>query len=126
MRRFLGTVIAVLAVGIVSACATAPARDLSGDWRFRVEVSAERVTHGAFRLEPAPGGYVGVLTTDRGDNQLPVQSFTLTGANVAMVVISPDGTVTFEGQLSDDAGAMHGTMTYHNGERYPMHVTRGA
>lgn len=126
MRRFLGAMIAVLAVGFVSGCATAPARDLSGDWRFRVEVSAERVTHGAFRLERAPAGYVGVLTTNRGDNQLPVQSFTLTGANVAMVVISPDGTVTFEGRLSDDAAAMNGTMIYHNGQRYPMYVTRGA
>jgi len=118
--------LAAFALAFVSACATTPVGDLSGDWRFRVDVSAERVTLGEMRLERAPTGYVGVLTTNRGDNQLPVQSFTLTGADVTMVVISPQGVVTFEGQLSDDAAAMEGTMTYHNGERYPMSVARGA
>lgn len=127
MRVFTGFRMALAAATLAlgAACASAPdAHDMSGEWRFSIEVSAERVTEGALTLERTAAGYTGVLTTNRGDQVLPVQSFTLAGADVALTVVSPEGAVTFEGQIEPDGDAFSGVVTYHNGQRYPMRAAR--
>ena len=50
---------------------------LAGDWSFRIDTGGGRITLGRLQLAPAAGGYTGTLTTNRGDNVLPVRSFTV-------------------------------------------------
>ena len=97
--------------------------DLAGAWEFDIDVGKD-TTHGAFALERKAEGYTGELTTNRGTNRLPIRSLTLVRDSVAMIVDSPNGTVTFLGRLETGACGMAGTVLYHNGARYPMVVRR--
>lgn len=120
----------LVAALLLAACAL-PARvrpvdvtpDLAGAWEFDIDVGKD-TTHGAFALERKADGYTGELTTNRGPNRLPIRSLTLVRDSVAMVVESPNGTVTFLGRLEAGARGMAGTVLYHNGARYPMVVRR--
>lgn len=120
------SLLAVLALVSLGGCmtgrGTAPA-SLAGGWSFQLEPEG-RVTRGQMRLVPAANGYQGTLTTDRGGNLLPVRSFTLDGAAIRMHVESPQGAVTFAGTLAPDARTFAGTVTYHDGRRFPMRATR--
>ena len=82
------------------------------------------VAHGAMTLTADGSGYRGTLTTDQGNNVLPVRSLTLAGSNMDMLVESPNGNVTFKGALSADASSFAGTVTYHNGQKFPMTGTK--
>lgn len=118
--------LSLLALAGLSACVTARGAppSLAGDWRFTIDTGAGRITNGRLSLAPAGRGYAGSLTTNRGDNVLPVRSFTVEGAAVRMLVQSPQGMVRFAGTLAPGARAFAGTVTYHNGQLYPLSATR--
>jgi hypothetical protein len=114
-----------LALLLLSGCAGTPrtneaqTRSLAGDWVFEVK-TGNAVAHGAMTLTADGSGYRGTLTTDQGNNVLPVRSLTVAGSDMDMVVESPNGNVTFKGALSADASSFAGTVTYHNGQKFPM------
>ncbi len=119
------TLIACLcfAVALLAGCAgssvRATAPGLAGDWVFEVQ-TGQNVAHGAMTLVADGASYKGTLTTDQGNNVLPVRSLTLQGSDMNMLVESPNGNVTFKGTLSADAQAFQGKVTYHNGQEFPM------
>ena len=112
-----------IAVSLLAACAANPERpktpDLAGDWIFEAQ-TGENVAHGAMTLVADGASYKGTLTTDQTDNVLPVRSLTLQGAELSMLVESPEGNVTFKGILSDDAQTFQGKVTYYDGRMIPM------
>jgi hypothetical protein len=114
-----------LALYLLSGCAGTPStnetptRNLAGDWVFEVK-TGNTVAHGAMTLTADGSGYRGTLTTDQGNNVLTVRSLTLAGSDMDMLVESPNGNVTFKGALSADASTFAGTVTYHNGQKFPM------
>ena len=65
-------------------------------------------------------GYRGTLTTNQGNNVLPVRSLTLDGSDMNMTVESPNGNVVFKGLLNPDGRSFQGTVTYHTGQSFPM------
>lgn len=107
----------------LAACAGTAERatrhDLSGDWIFEVP-TGRNVAHGAMTLVAEGDGYGGTLTTDQGDEVLPVRSLELRGSGMRLVVGSPNGDVVFEGALADSGATFDGIVTYHNGQRFPM------
>src|SRR5262245_17428090 len=118
-----------LALCLLSGCAENPrtneptTRSLAGAWVFEVK-TGNSAAHGAMTLTEDGSGYRGTLTTDQGNNVLAVRSLTLAGSNMDMLVESPNGNVTFKGTLSADASSFKGTVTYHNGQQFPMTGTR--
>jgi hypothetical protein len=119
------TLIACLcfATSLLTACAGSPqqskAPDLTGDWVFEVR-TGQNVARGAMTLVADGSSYKGTLTTDQGNNVLQVRSLTLNGADMQLLVESPNGNVTFAGTLAADARAFDGKVTYHNGQVFPM------
>ena len=119
------TLIACLcfAVALLAGCAGSPERpkapDLAGDWVFEVQ-TGQNVAHGAMTLLADGASYKGTLTTDQGNNVLPVRSLTLQGSDLNMLVESPNGNVTFRGTLAGDAQTFQGKVTYYNGQIYAM------
>ena len=119
------TLIACLcfAAGLLTGCAGSPERtaapSLAGDWVFEVQ-TGQNVTHGSMSLVENGPGYTGTLTTDQGNNVLPVRSLTLQGSDMNMLVESPNGNVTFKGALAADAQTFQGKVTYYNGQVFPM------
>lgn len=130
--RPMRMVCAALVAVVAAACAHAGDRkaaiapDLSGVWTFKVDVAPDRVTLGSIVLVPGEAGYKGTLTTNQGENVLPVTRFMLTGDAIEMTVESPDGVVSFVGALADSRDAFSGTVTYHNGSQYPLSASRAA
>jgi hypothetical protein len=118
-----------LALCLLNGCAENPrtseatTRSLAGDWVFEVN-TGNAVAHGAMTLTADDSGYRGTLTTNQGNNVLAVRTLTLAGSNMDMLVESPNGNVTFKGTLSADASSFQGTVTYHNGQQFPMTGTR--
>jgi hypothetical protein len=127
----LGSVIAAICLTVALAgCAShSTARDrtpdLAGRWTFQVLTGGDDATQGAMTLVANRDGYSGTLTTDQGANTLVVRSLALDGADMRMLVESPDGNVTFEGLLSPSGASFDGTVTYHTGQRFPMSGVRG-
>ena len=115
----------LLALCLLSGCAGTPrtdeatTRSLAGDWVFEVK-TGNTVAHGAMTLTADGNGYRGTLTTDQGNNVLTVRSLTVVDSDMDMLVESPNGAVTFKGALSADASSFAGTVTYHNGQKFPM------
>ena len=104
-------------------CAASPrvsAPDLTGDWTFEVKTGATSVTHGAMTITTGGQGYQGTLTTNQGNNVLPVRSLTLDGSDMNLIVESPNGNVVFKGLLNSDGRSFQGTVTYHTGQSFPM------
>jgi hypothetical protein len=109
-----------IAVTFLVGCAANPKTpDLAGDWVFEAQ-TGENVAHGAMTLVADGAGYKGTLTTDQTDNVLSVRSLTLRGSELSMLVESPEGNVTFNGTLADDAQTFQGKVTYINGEIFQM------
>ena len=108
-------------MALLAGCAANSVRapDLAGDWVFEVQ-TGQNVAHGAMTLIGDGPGYTGTLTTDQGNNVLPVRSLTLQGSDLSMLVESPNGNVTFKGTLADDAQTFQGKVTYYNGQTFPM------
>src|SRR5678815_2219936 len=111
------------AVVLSAGCAGSPERpkapDLAGDWMFEVQ-TGQNVAHGAMTLLADGASYKGTLTTDQGNNVLPVRSLTLQGSDLSMLVESPNGNVTFKGTLAADARTFQGNVTYYNGQTFAM------
>jgi hypothetical protein len=126
MKNPARPLLAALAFLCLSACMTGRAApgSLVGAWSFRIDTGAGRITHGRLNLTAAAQGYQGTLTTDRGDNVLPVRSFTVAGRDVRMHVESPQGAVTFAGALGPGARAFAGTVTYHDGRPFQLSATK--
>lgn len=126
MKTPVRPLLAALAFLCLAACVTgrAPPGSLAGGWSFQIDTGGGRVTHGRLQLAPAAGGYAGTLTTNRGDNVLPVRSFTVAGADLRMSVESPQGAVTFAGALARNARGFAGTVTYHDGRRFRLNATK--
>jgi len=110
-------------VALLANCADSPERpkapDLAGDWMFEVQ-TGQNVAHGAMTLLADGASYKGTLTTDQGNNVLPVRSLTLQGSDLSMLVESPNGNVTFKGTLAADARTFQGNVTYYNGQTFAM------
>jgi hypothetical protein len=119
------TLIACLcfAVALLPGCAGSPERSkapaLAGDWVFEVQ-TGQNVAHGSMTLVAAGASYTGTLTTDQGNNVLPVRSVTVQGSDMSMLVESLNGKVTFKGMLAADAQTFEGKVTYYNGQVFPM------
>ena len=126
MKFLPRSILAALALTCLTACVAGRAapQSLAGEWSLRIEAAPDRVTNGWLSLAGAERGYTGMLTTDRGNNVLPVRSFTVEGAAVRMIVDSPQGAVTFAGTLAPGARAFAGTVTYHDGRPFPLRATR--
>ena len=119
-------VLLALALSGLAACVTGRAApgSLAGGWTFRIDTGGGRTTHGQLHLTPSGRGYTGTLTTNRGDNVLPVRTFTVAGRDVRMQVASPQGAVTFGGTLAPGGRAFAGTVTYHDGRPFPLEATK--
>lgn len=120
------TILALCAtMALLSGCAesvrhSASTRpDLSGQWSFEVP-TGRNVTHGSMALVPDGGAYRGTLSTDQGNNVLPVRSVILDGSTMNMIVDSPQGKVVFTGMLHPSGNSFEGKVTYHTGDTFPM------
>ena len=120
MRRFA---IVVCAFNLLVACAVGPSQrnpiDVSGQWQFQVD-TGRAVTNGAMTVNRTAQGFGGTLTTDQGNNVLPIRSLTIEATKMLLVVESPNGSVTFDGTVSADGRSFDGTVTYYTGDRFPM------
>lgn len=124
MRRWFGLASLVFATALWS-CASAPdsrvplASDLSGAWRFEVDIGRS-TTVGAMQLTGDRNVYKGTLTTNQGSNVLTIRSVVITDLAMVMTVDSPNGEVVFRGRLDADKRSFTGTVTYSNGQAFPM------
>ena len=113
-----------VAVILFAGCVANPKTpNLAGDWVFEAQ-TGENVAHGAMTLVADGASYKGTLTTDQTDNVLPVRSLTLQGAELSMLVESPEGNVTFKGTLADDAQTFQGKVIYYDGRMISMSARR--
>ena len=106
---------ALAAALLLTACATVQPPGLQGTWTFKVPTAAG-VTNGVIRLDSVGGS----LTTDQGDEILPIRAVEQDGRRLRIVVGSPQGDVVFTGRLDADAEAFEGVVVYHTGQSFPM------
>ena len=78
---------------------TAPTRDVTGRWDFRMETGPDRTARGELWLFARGEEFTGTATV-QGRNALPVRVLTLRGERIAMTVDTPEGPVTFDGTLN--------------------------
>ena len=101
-----------------SAAAASGEVNLHGHWDFLM------VPRGMLSFGLMSIGFVGA---DYGGSLAPVRTapvvlkkITLTRDRVQMVVASREGDVLFDGTVSAKGDLMCGTVTYHDGETFPM------
>src|SRR5688572_15250804 len=124
--KALTVALSLLASVLIGCAQTAPrgkATNLSGHWAFEVQ-TGQNTVHGAMTLTGQGDIYQGTLTTDQGNNVLKIRALMLDGADMTMVVDSPQGEVRFKGALNPDARSFKGDVTYHNGQTFPMAGSR--
>lgn len=120
----------VLLALAATGCTSGPLRpggdpvDLSGHWRLEIRTGADTPTLGAMTLASNGPDYRGTVTTNRGNNVLPVTSLVRDGSTIHLRVESPQGEVVFDGELSPTAESFEGTLRYHTGDRFPMTGSR--
>lgn len=95
------------------------APDLAGAWRFEVD-TGKGMTLGAMTLTGRGDRYEGTLTTNQGNNTLAVRPLVVRDRAIVMMVDSPNGEVVFKGTLDADGRSFRGTVTYFNGQAFPM------
>lgn len=113
---------ALAAAVLLTACATAPPPQpvsLRGTWTFQVPTAAG-VTNGVMRIEGPEERLGGTLTTDQGDEVLPLRAIEQGGDGLRIVVGSPQGDVVFSGRLGADGASFEGVVVYHTGQSFPM------
>lgn len=116
---------------IASGCATPrsttdiAATTLRGTWNFEMDTGGRTMTLGTMHINREAADREGTLTTNRGNNVLPVRTLTLDGRAMALSVESPNGMVVFKGELSRDGNAFQGKVTYHDGQVFTMKGVRG-
>lgn len=126
MWRWVLVVCSFLAMASLIACASAPssgesaAPDLSGPWRFEMDIGRATKTVGEMQLTGRGQTYVGTLTTNRGNNVLPIRSLVIADRTMTMKVESPNGEVVFRGTLDADGRSFRGKVTYYDGQEFLM------
>ncbi|MCK6432188.1 MAG: hypothetical protein HUU30_04265 [Burkholderiaceae bacterium] len=125
MNMHARLVMSAAATAISVGCATAPAPadlpapSLAGHWLFEVDTGKAK-TLGAMQLIAQGTYYQGTLTTNQGTNVLPIRRLTVQARAIVMTVESPNGEVVFRGALDADDRSFSGTVTYFNGQVFPM------
>jgi hypothetical protein len=110
---------------IAAGCATSrsatdtAASTMRGSWNFEMD-TGRSTTLGSMIINRDVAGREGTLTTNRGNNVLPVRTLTLEDRAIALSVESPNGMVVFKGELSRDGNAFQGKVTYHDGQVFTM------
>lgn len=92
--------------------------NLHGNWDFLMDVGGTP-SFGLLSIGQIDGGYGGSLTPAR-TAPVVLRRITLTGNSIHMVTASRDGDVVFDGWLSAKGDRMCGTVSYHNGQTFPM------
>lgn len=92
--------------------------NLHGNWDFLMDVGGTP-SFGLLSIGQIDGGYGGSLTPVR-TAPVVLRSITVTGNSIHMVTASREGDVLFDGRLSTKGDRMCGTVTYHNGQTFPM------
>lgn len=105
-----------------STLGQSPTPNVSGRWDFHIDLGG-RTTPGEFWLWRRGHVYTGTLTP-RGTNTLPIRELVQRGLRVDLTVDTPDGPVTVVGTVQPDGASLEGTVTYHQGQRYPMTAKR--
>ncbi|MBY8825068.1 hypothetical protein [Sphingomonas colocasiae] len=100
------------------AAARGEAPNLHGNWDFLMDVGGTP-SFGLLSIGLIDGGYGGSLTPVR-TAPVVLRGITVTGDAIRMVVASREGDVLFDGRLSAKGDRMCGTVTYHNGQSFPM------
>lgn len=90
---------------------------LSGLWDVVMDVGG-RPSFGLLSLGVSDTGLAGSLALNAG--VVVVRSLTSDGQAVAMVVVSAEGDVRFDGSLASDGKRMCGTVSYHGGQKFEM------
>lgn len=103
-------------VGAVAAGAQAP--NLHGHWDFLM-VPRGIPSFGVMSIGFVGAEYGGSLSPSR-TAPVVLRKVTLNGNDIHMVVASREGDVHFDGKLSAKGDFMCGTVTYHEGEKFPM------
>lgn len=122
--RAVSGIIAAALMAASSAGQTVPrpqsSAELTGHWQFLV-TTGQGTTKGAMQIEAGgTTGLTGTVTTDRGNEVMPVRAVIRNGDHVEILVGTQHGDVVFGGALSSDARTFDGTVLYHNGQRFPM------
>jgi hypothetical protein len=92
--------------------------NLHGTWDFLMDVGGTP-SFGFLSIGWVDGGYGGALVPVR-TAPVVLQSVTVTGSAVRMVVASREGDVVFDGMLSAKGDRMCGNVSYHGGRSFPM------
>jgi hypothetical protein len=104
--------------GAEAASTTGEAPDLHGTWDFLMDVGGTP-SFGLLSIGLIDGGYGGSLTPSR-TAPVVLRRITVTGTTVRMIVASREGDVLFDGRLPAKGDRMCGTVTYHDGNTFPM------
>lgn len=107
-----------MSCGAEAAAAHSEPPNLHGNWDFLMDVGGTP-SFGLLSIGLVDGGYGGSLTPVR-TAPVVLRGITVTGDAIHMVVASREGDVLFDGRLSAKGDRMCGTVTYHNGHRFPM------
>lgn len=102
--------------GAPSASSTAP--NLHGHWDFLM-VPRGLASFGLMSIGFVGADYGGSLAPTR-TAPVVIRTVSLTGSSVKLVVASREGDVLFDGKLSAKGDFMCGTVTYHDGDTFPM------
>jgi hypothetical protein len=98
--------------------ASADAPNLHGNWDFLFDAGGTP-NFGLLSIGFVGADYGGSLTPV-GTAPVVVRTISVTGNSVHMAVASREGEVLFDGRLSAKGDRMCGTVTYHDGETFPM------
>jgi hypothetical protein len=101
-----------------TAAAGGEAPNLHGHWDFLM-VPRGTPSFGLMSIGFVGADYGGSLAPSR-TAPVVLRKITLTGNSIHMVVASREGDVLFDGKLSAKGDLMCGTVTYHEGETFPM------
>ena len=112
------------AAQIVVTCDAGPAAagaeppNLHGNWDFLM-VPRGTPSFGLMAIGFVGAEYGGMLAPTR-TAPVVVRSIALNGNSIHMVVASREGDILFDGNISAKGDYMCGTVTYHEGEKFPM------
>lgn len=100
-----------------SASAPGQPPELAGTWDLVMDVGGIP-SFGVVSVGRFGDNLTGSITLNAG--VAVVRSLKLEGRAVAMVVVTGEGEVRFDGSLSADGRRMCGEVTYHEGQKYQM------
>ena len=101
-----------------AAVAVGDAPNLHGHWDFLM-VPRGSASFGLLTIGFVGAAYGGSLAPVR-TAPVVLRTITLTGNSISMVVAAREGDVLFDGAVSAKGDLMCGTVTYFNGEKFPM------